>query len=406
MSINWDLKDEKARLCNAVKKVNNNIKTKGMGRVPGGSGQIHPTMDVMTGYCYGEFYDWDLYFENIYLAYFGVRNYCRNNVEVFLERQLESGFVARTLFEPRWRQHFKPFLAQVVLLGLKQGQSVLWLKDKYYEKLKKYLDYWFWYCDHDRNGLPVWDSADHTGMDNQDLRAGKIYSEICEGVDLAAYLYRELKAMEVIAETLGLNSDKEGFADQAERLKQLVNDVFWDEKDGFYYDRHERTGELIRYKSASSFAVLWAGIATPERAKRLIEEHVLNPNEFWLEYPVASWAKGEEGYYQQRKKNECTWMGACWIPINYMLMHGLADYGYHGEAAQLALKSYNMVISEDEVREYYNAETGIGQGINPFWGWSALALFMPMEIIERHDPTGLNLDPIMKFGSEKLGVEY
>ncbi len=406
MDRNWNLEREKSAICSASKKINKNIKERGIGQLKRANGMAFSTTDLLTGYCYGEFYDWDLYFENIYLSYFGVKNYCRNNVEVFLDRQLNSGFVARTLVEPRWRQHFKPFLAQTVLLGYKQGQNILWVKEKYYNKLKKYLDYWFWYCDHDRNGLPVWDSADHTGMDNQDLRGGAIYSEICEGVDLACYLYRELKAMEVISELLGNIDDKHDFAKQASDLKDRVNELLWDEKDGYYYDRHERTGELIRYKSASSFAVLWAGIATEERAKRMVEEHVLNPNEFWLEFPVASWAKTEEGYYQQKKGRECTWMGACWIPINYMLMHGLADYGYKKEAMELAVKSYNMVTSEDEVREYYNAETGIGQGINPFWGWSALGLYMPMELTEGYDPTLLNSDKARPLATEKLEMEF
>jgi hypothetical protein len=28
---------------------------------------------LLTGYPYNEFYDWDLYFENLYLSYYGVR---------------------------------------------------------------------------------------------------------------------------------------------------------------------------------------------------------------------------------------------------------------------------------------------------------------------------------------------
>lgn len=402
----WRETLDQTELSVKLQKVNKNIREKGIFRARDAGGHPIPTGELLTGYSYGQFYDWDLYFENLYLSYYGVRNYCRNNVEAFLDRQHPSGFIARTLSAPRYRQHFKPFLAQVVLLGYKQGQNILWVEGKYYQKLKKYLDYWFWHCDNDRNGLPVWDSADHTGMDNQDLRGGPMYSEYCEGVDLACYLYRELKAMEVIAELLGKPEDVADFKKQAEDLKELVNTVLWDEEDGFYYDRHERTGELIRYKSASSFAPLWAGICTPEKAKRLVEEHVTNPEEFWLAYPIASWAKNEEGYYQQKKANECTWMGACWIPINYMLMHGLVDYGYQSVAEELAVKTFNMAYDEDEIREYYNAETGIGQGLNPFWGWSALALMMPYELEHHYDPTKMNKEPVQKLALEELSLPF
>ena len=39
---------------------------------------------LLTGYAYDEFYDWDLYFENIYLSYYGIADYCFTNLKVFL----------------------------------------------------------------------------------------------------------------------------------------------------------------------------------------------------------------------------------------------------------------------------------------------------------------------------------
>lgn len=401
----WWEKLDQEHMRKSLERVNRNIRTKGIlgTRV---SELYLPMGELLTGYAYGEFYDWDLYFENIYMAYFGVAKYCRNNVEAFLDQQLECGFVARTLLSPRMRQHFKPFLAQVVVLGLKQGQNILWVKDRYYQRLKKYLDYWFWYLDFDKNGLAVWDSADHTGMDNQVLRAGPLDAQIAEGVDLNCYLYRELLAMEIIADKLGEADDARAFRRRAEELRSCINAILWDEQDGFYYDRNEKTGERIRYKSASSLTPLWAGVASEEQAKILIERHLLNPEEFWLEYPLASWAKNEEGYYQQRKSGECTWMGACWIPINYMAMHGLVRYGYKMEAEQLALKTFEMVDQEEEVREFYNAETGIGQGLNPFWGWSTLAYFMPLELLRGSDPTALNDERIAPLAAENFNLYF
>jgi len=57
--------------------------------------------------------------------------------------------------------------------------------------------------DADHNGLPVWDSADASGMDNQASRSGEIGALQDEGVDLACYLVRELQAMSMIARALG-----------------------------------------------------------------------------------------------------------------------------------------------------------------------------------------------------------
>ena len=177
-------------------EVNHDIRARG----------IRPYRDhtnLVTGYSYSEFYDWDLYFENLYLSYYGESRYCRSNLEAFLDQQAECGFVARTLKDPRYRQHFKPFLAQIALLGSKQTGSVNWLAGRYYQRLQKYLDYWFWFSDFDRNGLAVWDSADHSGMDNQVRRAGEMHAMTVEGVDLNCYLLMELRAMAALAASSG-----------------------------------------------------------------------------------------------------------------------------------------------------------------------------------------------------------
>ena len=351
--------------------------------------RVHDGREVVTGYDYNELYDWDLYFECLFLSYFGISQYCRNGVEMFLDRQEPSGFVPRTMgirFD-KPRHHFKPFLAQIALLGSRQEKDFRWLDGKYYEKLCKYLQYWFWHCDADKNGLCFWDGSDHSGMDNQEPRLGFIGQMEYEGVDLNCYRVRELDAMSEIAREMGKSEDAKKFNSHSDRLVSLIVEYFWDEEDGFYYDRSEVTGEKNRIKSVAGLLPLWLGKIPQEHADRLIREHLLNPEEFWLRYPVATWAKSEDGYYQERKGGECNWMGTTWIPTNYMVFHGLVKHGAGEAARKLAEKTYDLVISEREVREYYNGETGSGQGLNPFWGWSSLGLIMPYEFDQGYDPS-------------------
>ena len=85
---------------------------------------------LLTGYAYHEMYDWDLYFENLYMSYFGVSDYCFTNLKSFLNQQCVNGFIARTLIEKRERQHFKPFLAQIAELGSRQTGDYTWLEEK------------------------------------------------------------------------------------------------------------------------------------------------------------------------------------------------------------------------------------------------------------------------------------
>jgi len=365
-------RDTKDCIAEKIQTILNNMRTKGI--------VYMNRRDCITGYAVHELYDWDLYFETLFLSHFGVFKFCRNNVELFLDTQHPSGFVSRAFLQPRLRQHFKPFLAQTALLGSRQAQDFRWLDGKYYERLKKYLEYWFWYCDADRNGLCYWDGSDASGMDNQARRLGYIDVMEFEGVDLNCYLVRELDCMVEIANELGRTEDAEAFAVHAAELRAKINEVFWDEEDGFYYDRSEKTGKLNKVKSVAGFMPLWSGAASPERAERIVKEHLLNKEEFWLKYPIATWSKSEPDFHQEKKQNESSWMGSTWIPTNYMVFRGLVDYGYTDIAHELADKTFELVVSEPDLREYYNGDTGAGQGLAPFWGWSSLGYIMKAEL--------------------------
>jgi len=382
-----------------LRAVNADIQANGLRHIPGVEGTF------LTGYPYNEFYDWDLYFENLYLSYYGVWPYCFTNLKEFLNREQTDGYVNRSLIKQRDRQQFKPFLAQLAVLGCKQNHDDYeWLRGNYYDRLVKYIDKWFSY-DSDHNGLPVWNSADAAGTDNQWSRAGALSSFEIEGVDLASYLVRELRAMAVIATHLKLDADSKAFDRHADQLIEIMNFAFWDEKQGMYFDRNEKTGKRIFVKSATNFMPLFAGAATPERAKRTIHERLLNPDEFWLAFPVASYAKTEPDYYQG-SHNECNWRGSTWAPTNYMIFQGLRRYGYHAEARALATRLFNMALLKNPMlREYYNAETGEGLGQTRFWGFTALYYGMLLESILDYDASTLDksVEPIV---TRELDIKF
>ena len=310
-------------------KTNSDIKFKGIKTI---DGKINTDGSYLTGYPYTEFYDWDLYFENLYLGYYGVSKYCYTNLKEFLSRQEEDGYINRSLHKQRDRQHFKPFLAQLVVLGARQNKDdYKWLNNSpespkvlengsYYNRLKMYIDKWFNY-DADGNGLPTWNSADAAGTDNQWSRAGQLGAFEVEGVDLATYLVRELQAMAIIAGHLGNSKDQQSFLDQADKVKRLINEIFWDEKQGLYFDRNEKLNTQVPVKSATNFLPIFCGAPSEAQVKRIVEDHLTNPDEFWLAYPVATYSKTEPDYYQGsvRLPNgnmECNWRGSSWAPTN------------------------------------------------------------------------------------------
>jgi hypothetical protein len=384
---------------NRMRVVNLDVVAHGLRHIPNIEGTL------LTGYPYNEFYDWDLYFENLYLSYFGVAPYCFTNLKEFLNRQQPDGYISRSLIKQRDRQHFKPFLAQLAVLGSRQtSNSFEWLRGNYYDRLAKYLVKWFSY-DGDHNGLPVWNSADAAGTDNQWSRGGALSSFEIEGTDLASYLVRELRAMAVIAGELGLKEDAAGYNRHADQLIKLINENFWDDKRGMYFDRNEKTGKQVNVLSATSFTPLFAGACTHAQAKRMVNEHLLNSAEFWLTYPVASYSRTEPDYYQGSHK-ECNWRGPTWAPTNYMIFHGLQNYGFHKEARELATKLFDMaVLKNPGLREYYNAETGEGLGQTRFWGFTALYYGMLLESELNYDASSLT-QPILPIMSQNLGIQF
>lgn len=344
-----------------------------------------------TGYQYKTLYDWDQYFETIVQLYLGYGTQMAiNGVLVFLERQREDGFIVRLnqVTDPGCDsvEHAKPFLAQIVLMILKQDGNISWLTEKYYVRLEKYLAYWMTQQDRNKNGLPSWNSAPHTGMDNQHERAGWWNECFCEGADLASYLYRDFTAMALISRYLGKGEKERYYRECAERIKEAIHTKMWDESDGFFYDRDERTGEKICCKTIAGFMPLWAGICTDSQAKRLIETHLLNEEEFWRPFPVSVMAATEKKYSEKQFRDDlgCNWRANTWIPTNYIVLEILKKYGYTEKAAELADKT-EKVISKEGLREYYTSETMQGCGLNPFWGWSVLGCFM-QDFLKRDFP--------------------
>lgn len=367
-----------------------------------------------TGYDYRTLYDWDQYFEAIVQAYMGWDHaLASNGITIFLDHQLESGHIARSVPHGGIHEfeHVKPFLAQTTLMIHRFYDDLSWFGDIYLEKMRKYLDYWLVDMDPGKTGLSAWKSAPHTGMDNQHDRAGWWEDMMSRGVDLNCYLVRECRAFSCLLEIKGKKDLAEYYRKEAETRKEIIQSLMWNEKDGFFYDIHTKSGRQIPVKSVSAFTTLWADVATKEQARLLVSEHLLNPSEFWSEYPVATLSKSEPGYSTRlltREENKrifsgflkdfapdsiendlgCNWRANTWMPTNYMIFHGLHQYGYSQEAQSLVHRT-KALLEKSGNREWYNSDTGEGCGLDPFWGWSLLGHFFEYEEMCEYDITEL-----------------
>lgn len=359
--------------------------------------------EYFTGYSYKTLYDWDQYFEALVQIYMGwPSTYIKNGVMIFLDHQQESGLISRSVPSNEWHdpEHVKPFLAQIALLVYRAYGELDWITgEETFTRLQRAIEYWRVNMDSNGNGLSEWMSAPHTGMDNQHERAGYWLDRFCEGVDLNCYLVREMRAFACLAGLSGRAGLAEEYRQKADALAERIRAEMWDEEEGWFYDCNARAGEplmsrhagwasslnasparRIRVKSAASFAALWAGVALPEQARRMITEHLFNPREFWTPYPAAALARNERWYSRDWLPGDlgCNWRAHTWIPTNYMIYRGLRRYGYSQLASLVAHYTHQLVRKAGN-REYYDAETGEGNGLDPFWGWSLLAHFLPYE---------------------------
>jgi hypothetical protein len=144
----------------------------------------------------------------------------------------------------------------------------------------------------------------------------------------------------------------------------------------------ERSGlfrPLVRPALDARMPVTWTALAPlalpdlPEQiGRRLVEEHLLNRDEYWTPVAPPSVAANERGYEPGGGHGPVRryWRGPTWINSAWMVWLGLRRLGYAQEAQQLA-DGVIATVAREGLREYYDPRYGTGMGAKDF-AWSAL----------------------------------
>ncbi|GLX86079.1 hypothetical protein tloyanaT_23320 [Thalassotalea loyana] len=209
------------------------------------------------------------------------------------------------------------------------------------------------------------------------------YSINQESVELNSYLAHEKMLLANMAELLQQTELATMYRNSAEKLKKKINQCFFDENTGFYYDRKipskttttkTCSGDLLtmRGKGPEGWSPLWANIADKSKAAR-VKEVMLREDEFNTKVPLGTASLSNPAY-----DANIYWRGRVWLDQVYFGLIALNNYGYQKEANILAEKLFENAqgLSEDgAIRENYNPETGAVQGATNF-SWSAAHLLM------------------------------
>lgn len=143
------------------------------------------------------------------------------------------------------------------------------------------------------------------------------------------------------------------------------------DKDGLFYDLYSSDEKMAKVKTFTCLAPLLLKTIDEKTVADLVNNHLLNPREFWLPYPVPSVAKSEPSF---NPGSGPLWRGPTWLNANWFLVYGLWEHGYYAIAREIVEKSCALV-QKGGFREYYNPLTGEGYGARDF-GWSTLIVDM------------------------------
>ncbi len=149
-------------------------------------------------------------------------------------------------------------------------------------------------------------------------------------VDMSAQQALAARALADLADATGDPERAAAWRAEHDSLATAINSLLYHQDDGFYYDR-DRAGSLTGVEHIGAMWTLIAGVATGERADRLVE-HLADPGEFYRPHLFPSLAASEPGY----SGDGHYWLGGVWAPTNYMTIRGLEAIGRADFAAEAA----------------------------------------------------------------------
>ena len=300
----------------------------------------------------------------------------------------------------------KPCLAQhAAFLTKENGGDAEWLREKF-ANMQYFVGGYKNRYRHAATGLYFWQNDVMIGVDNDpctfyrpDRSSASIY--------LNCLMYKELLAMVYLADKLNFNEIANQYRADAADLKEAVQKNCWDERDGFFYSvdlnlKPVNTTTWAYHGGAprhwdcliqrigvwSGFLAMWADIATPEQAKRMVGEHFKNSKTFNAPFGVRTLSRMEKMYDLKASGNPSSWLGPVWGISNYLTWRGLVKYGFTDEAKELASKSMVLFGRDFErfgtLHEYYQPENG-EPILNPgFQNWNYLVLNMTAWMENKH----------------------
>ncbi len=408
-----------------IKIIRENIfkEYKGMFRPPTGVLK-HPFIVPGNSSYQNQLWDWDSWLTDIALRQILAENGSKKDTEEAL--QYEEGCILDSLdaskagwipvvinasgkdfwdsgstnFVPFLHNMHKPCLAQHAAFLVKlNGGNAEWLRDAF-PKMQVFIDTYYNHYRDKATGLYYWQTDECIGVDNDPSTFFRPYGS-SGSILLNCFMYKELLSMVYLCNCLGLSESGTSYQKMADDLLASIREHCWDPKDGFYYSVDLNLRPVPKQTNSWQFhqgqprnwdcliqrlgvwsgsLAMWAGIATPEQAKEMVEKNLMDTNTFDAPYGIRSLSKMEKMYDLRATSNPSNWLGPIWINANYMTFRGLVKYGYNDQARELVEKTIKVIGMDYEkhgiLHEFYLPDSGTPV-MNPgFQDWNYLVLNM------------------------------
>jgi glycogen debranching enzyme len=185
--------------------------------------------------------------------------------------------------------------------------------------------------------------------------------------------------------------DADLFLRRAEATERALVEKCYDREAGLFYSLHGRQDMPLPIATVGSLMPLALPTLPAEVARTLVERHLLNPDSFWLPFPIPSVAadhpeftptshalrrkSGSMEWLRNRfARHHLIWRGSTWVNTNWFIARGLRLHGYD-EVADAVVAGTAAMVKQSGYWEYYHPYTGEGQGAEDF-GWSTLLVDM------------------------------
>jgi putative isomerase len=215
---------------------------------------------------------------------------------------------------------------------------------------------------------PMWDKAEC------DAKTGAMKLEY---VGLNGLMAADCRTLASMAKILGKKKDQKMLTQRADALSAKIDAKLWNEKKGIYMNR-DWNGKFEPTLSLTHFYPMLSGDVPEDRVNRLVNDYLINPNEFWTNYVIPNVPKSEKSFQEQ-----AYWRGRVWAPTNFLVTEGCRRHGRDEIASKIAARGLDLLLvawrERGAVCENFNAIEGKGKGDNrndPFYTWGSLMSYI------------------------------